>query len=214
MEKVRVSQGGFEPDVILGPRVADHGWGLGYMLNQRGVAGPNRRHFRPRRLGRLLRVRRPGAPNRLRLRDELFRRHQVQRRSAQRRTERRGLRRTGRHPLNPSNDRVSTNCALPMASAGHSCADQRLMAGAAPTGHPAEAAAPTGHPAEAAAPTGPEAGRSPAPVVAMVPVPVVPPARVPVVARAPWGKARGMRGLRLRHPTRQPQPSDGHSSRG
>ena len=23
----------------------DHGWGLGYMLNQRGVAGPNRRTF-------------------------------------------------------------------------------------------------------------------------------------------------------------------------
>ena len=41
LEKVRVSQGGFDPDVVLGPRVADHGWGLGYMLNQRGVAGPN-----------------------------------------------------------------------------------------------------------------------------------------------------------------------------
>jgi CubicO group peptidase (beta-lactamase class C family) len=41
LQKVRVSQGGFDPDVILGPRVADHGWGLGYMLNQRGVAGPN-----------------------------------------------------------------------------------------------------------------------------------------------------------------------------
>lgn len=25
--------------------MADHGWGLGYMLNQRGVAGPNRRTF-------------------------------------------------------------------------------------------------------------------------------------------------------------------------
>ncbi len=37
----RVSQGGFDPDVVLGPRVADHGWGLGYMLNQRRVAGPN-----------------------------------------------------------------------------------------------------------------------------------------------------------------------------
>ena len=41
LERVRVSQGGFEPDVVLGPRVADHGWGLGYMLNQRRVAGPN-----------------------------------------------------------------------------------------------------------------------------------------------------------------------------
>ena len=41
LEKVRVSQGGFDPDVVLGPRVADHGWGLGYMLNQRRVAGPN-----------------------------------------------------------------------------------------------------------------------------------------------------------------------------
>jgi CubicO group peptidase (beta-lactamase class C family) len=30
---------------VLGPRVADHGWGLGYMLNQRGVAGPNLRSF-------------------------------------------------------------------------------------------------------------------------------------------------------------------------
>jgi CubicO group peptidase (beta-lactamase class C family) len=45
MEWVRVSQGGFDTDVVLGARVADHGWGLGYMLNQRGVAGPNRRTF-------------------------------------------------------------------------------------------------------------------------------------------------------------------------
>ena len=45
LKSVRVSQGGFDPDVVLGPRVADHGWGLGYMLNQRGVAGPNRRTF-------------------------------------------------------------------------------------------------------------------------------------------------------------------------
>jgi CubicO group peptidase (beta-lactamase class C family) len=45
LDLVRVSQGGFEPDVVLGPRVADHGWGLGYMLNQRGVAGPNVRSF-------------------------------------------------------------------------------------------------------------------------------------------------------------------------
>lgn len=45
MESVRVSQGGFDTDVVLGPRVADHGWGLGYMLNQRGVAGPNLRSF-------------------------------------------------------------------------------------------------------------------------------------------------------------------------
>ena len=45
MELVRVSQGGFDTDVVLGPRVADHGWGLGYMLNQRGVAGPNLRTF-------------------------------------------------------------------------------------------------------------------------------------------------------------------------
>ena len=41
MELVRVPQGGFETDLVLGPRVADHGWGLGYMLNQRCVAGPN-----------------------------------------------------------------------------------------------------------------------------------------------------------------------------
>lgn len=45
LDKVRVSQGGFDPDLVLGPRVADHGWGLGYMLNQRGVAGPNLRSF-------------------------------------------------------------------------------------------------------------------------------------------------------------------------
>jgi CubicO group peptidase (beta-lactamase class C family) len=41
LEAARVSQGGYDPDVVLGPRVADHGWGLGYMLNQRRVAGPN-----------------------------------------------------------------------------------------------------------------------------------------------------------------------------
>jgi CubicO group peptidase (beta-lactamase class C family) len=41
MERARVCQGGYDTDVVLGPRVADHGWGLGYMLNQRMVAGPN-----------------------------------------------------------------------------------------------------------------------------------------------------------------------------
>jgi len=40
-----VPQGGFETDLVLGPRVADHGWGLGYMLNQRGINGPNPRIF-------------------------------------------------------------------------------------------------------------------------------------------------------------------------
>jgi CubicO group peptidase (beta-lactamase class C family) len=45
MDLVRVSQGGFDTDVVLGERVADHGWGLGYMLNQRGVAGPNPKIF-------------------------------------------------------------------------------------------------------------------------------------------------------------------------
>jgi CubicO group peptidase (beta-lactamase class C family) len=45
MDMVRVSQGGFETDLVLGPRVADHGWGLGYMLNQRCVNGPNPRIF-------------------------------------------------------------------------------------------------------------------------------------------------------------------------
>ena len=45
MERCRVSQGGCEVDVVPGPRVADHGWGLGYMLNQGGVAGPNKRIF-------------------------------------------------------------------------------------------------------------------------------------------------------------------------
>jgi CubicO group peptidase (beta-lactamase class C family) len=45
MDLVRVSQGGFEADLVLGPRVADHGWGLGYMLNQRCINGPNPRIF-------------------------------------------------------------------------------------------------------------------------------------------------------------------------
>jgi CubicO group peptidase (beta-lactamase class C family) len=45
MDLCRVSQGGYEIDVVLGPRVADHGWGLGYMLNQRRVAGPNPKIF-------------------------------------------------------------------------------------------------------------------------------------------------------------------------
>jgi CubicO group peptidase (beta-lactamase class C family) len=45
MDLIRVSQGGLEPDLVLGPRVADHGWGLGYMLNQRCVNGPNPRIF-------------------------------------------------------------------------------------------------------------------------------------------------------------------------
>jgi CubicO group peptidase (beta-lactamase class C family) len=45
MELVRVSQGGSDTDVVLGPRVADHGWGLGYMLNQRRMAGPNPKIF-------------------------------------------------------------------------------------------------------------------------------------------------------------------------
>ncbi|MDT5019576.1 MAG: hypothetical protein QOI33_100 [Mycobacterium sp.] len=41
MDVLRVCQGGLETDLVLGPRVADHGWGLGYMLNQRCVNGPN-----------------------------------------------------------------------------------------------------------------------------------------------------------------------------
>ena len=41
MDLCRTSQGGLATDVVLGPRVADHGWGIGSMLNQRGVAGPN-----------------------------------------------------------------------------------------------------------------------------------------------------------------------------
>ncbi|CAM2819686.1 esterase [Mycobacterium intermedium] len=45
MDRVRVCQGGYETDLVLGPRVADHGWGLGYMLNQRGINGPNTRIF-------------------------------------------------------------------------------------------------------------------------------------------------------------------------
>jgi CubicO group peptidase (beta-lactamase class C family) len=45
MEEVRVCQGGFEADLCLGARVADHGWGVGYMLNQRGLAGPNPKVF-------------------------------------------------------------------------------------------------------------------------------------------------------------------------
>jgi CubicO group peptidase (beta-lactamase class C family) len=45
MDRIRVSQGGLDTDLVLGPRVADHGWGLGYMLNQRCVNGPNPRIF-------------------------------------------------------------------------------------------------------------------------------------------------------------------------
>lgn len=45
MDLVRECQGGLEMDLVLGPRVADHGWGLGYMLNQRCVNGPNPRIF-------------------------------------------------------------------------------------------------------------------------------------------------------------------------
>jgi CubicO group peptidase (beta-lactamase class C family) len=41
MDVLRVCQGGLATDLVLGPRVADHGWGLGYMLNQRCVNGPN-----------------------------------------------------------------------------------------------------------------------------------------------------------------------------
>jgi CubicO group peptidase (beta-lactamase class C family) len=45
MEKCRISQGGFDTDLVLGQRVADHGWGLGYMLNQRGMNAPNTKIF-------------------------------------------------------------------------------------------------------------------------------------------------------------------------
>jgi len=45
MDLVRQCQGGFETDLVLGPRVGDHGWGLGYMLNQRAINGPNPRIF-------------------------------------------------------------------------------------------------------------------------------------------------------------------------
>lgn len=45
MDRIRVLQGGTETDLVLGPQVAEHGWGLGYMLNAQGVNGPNRRIF-------------------------------------------------------------------------------------------------------------------------------------------------------------------------
>lgn len=45
LDLVRMCQGGNDTDLVLGSRVADHGWGLGYMLNQRRVAGPNPRSF-------------------------------------------------------------------------------------------------------------------------------------------------------------------------
>jgi CubicO group peptidase (beta-lactamase class C family) len=45
MDRARESQGGYESDLVLGPDVAEHGWGLGYMLNQRRVNGPNARIF-------------------------------------------------------------------------------------------------------------------------------------------------------------------------
>ncbi len=45
MDLVRECQGGSETDLVLGRRVADHGWGLGYMLNKRRVNGPNPRIF-------------------------------------------------------------------------------------------------------------------------------------------------------------------------
>jgi len=45
MDLIRISQGGSDTDLVLGRRVADHGWGLGYMLNQRCVNGPNPRMF-------------------------------------------------------------------------------------------------------------------------------------------------------------------------
>lgn len=45
MDLCRTSQGGYDTDLVLGPRVADHGWGLGYMLNQRQVNGPNAKMF-------------------------------------------------------------------------------------------------------------------------------------------------------------------------
>lgn len=45
MDRLRVLQGGTETDLVLGPRVAEHGWGMGYMLNAQGVNGPNRRIF-------------------------------------------------------------------------------------------------------------------------------------------------------------------------
>lgn len=45
MDVARQCQGGFDTDLVLGPRVADHGWGLGYMLNQRCINGPNPKIF-------------------------------------------------------------------------------------------------------------------------------------------------------------------------
>ena len=45
LESVPDLAGRLRPRRGARPRVADHGWGLGYMLNQRGVAGPNLRSF-------------------------------------------------------------------------------------------------------------------------------------------------------------------------
>lgn len=45
MDQARASQGGLDTDLCLGPRVAEHGWGLGYMLNQGCRSGPNPKIF-------------------------------------------------------------------------------------------------------------------------------------------------------------------------
>ena len=83
--------GRLRPDLVLGPRVADHGWGLGYMLNQRCVNGPNPRIFGHGGLGGSFgfvdlehRIGYAYVMNRLR-------RHQGQRRPTQRGTQQRDL---------------------------------------------------------------------------------------------------------------------------
>ena len=45
MDLARTNQAPDQPDVVLGPRSADNGFGLGYMLNQHCVIGPNPRIF-------------------------------------------------------------------------------------------------------------------------------------------------------------------------
>ena len=97
MELVRVSQGGFDTDVVLGRAGRRSRLGPGLHAQPARRRGPEPADVRPRRLRRLVRVRRPRAPHRLRVRDELLRRHQMQRRPAQRGALRRGLLRSRRN---------------------------------------------------------------------------------------------------------------------
>ena len=192
MDLIRVCQGGDETDLVLGPRVADHGWGLGYMLNQRRVNGPNPRIFGHGGLG--------GSFGFVDLEHRIGYAYVANRFDATKSN-------ADPRSLALSNEvyaALGVAEGLTLGSGMPTGRRRRPPAGQIPAGHIQAAHSPAVQ--DPRTPT----GWSTAPVVAAVPVPVVAPAWVPELTRAPLREGAWLR-LSVGGDTDTGQPQDSGS---